>query len=321
MTRELLVLAAFLAGFVAGRADAQDLPLSFTWTAPPGCPDQAQVEADTRAMIARLPEDAGEHPVDIDVAVGRGPGDAWQAVIHTQSGGVRGERTLRDPSCPALARAVALIVALTLNADLVEAPLEPPAPPPPPAAPPPPPPPAPEPARFASSLVGFGFGLGLGMATGLLPNMAPGAAVHGLLTRGRFGLELRAAAHLPQTRAIDGRPGGEARFVGATWALVACYGSALERRFGAASCAGADLAWVRGKSRGIADPGAASGLWTRALVSAVARMRLSTRGGLRLSLEGARAFRRPVYAVEGAGNVYRPSRYGVGIALGGELYF
>lgn len=91
---------------------AQHDAFSVTWTAPTGCPDGAHVEAAVRAMLRRdVP--SGEARVVAQVtptATG-----TWHAELTTDTRGRRGTRSLDAPTCAALADAVAVIVAWTLD--------------------------------------------------------------------------------------------------------------------------------------------------------------------------------------------------------------
>jgi hypothetical protein len=166
----LASLALVAWAWSAGRATAET-PLDLEWLAPPPCPDVAYVRAGVAGLlagssetgsrvgaVARVTSTAGEWSLDLTI---------------TRDGNVA-HRTMKAASCPAVADAAALILALTIDpvhaslqarapsssppdggpldaahppgvASALPLPLPPPLPLPAPAPPPPAPPPAPPP--------------------------------------------------------------------------------------------------------------------------------------------------------------------------------
>ena len=156
----------------SGAARAQS-SLDLAWHAPAGCPDQASVVAAVQGLVTTVPPEA----LHVTATVHE-EGERWTVAL-VLSGAASGTRTLRAKSCPAVARATALIVALALDPTAKLPPEDAPAEPPPvPAPPPPPPPPSavpPPPARRASPFRPFVF-VGATGERALLPGLALGAA-------------------------------------------------------------------------------------------------------------------------------------------------
>jgi hypothetical protein len=145
-------LAAFLAAalvptLVAARLCAQTLPLSLTWSAPSGCPSADDVRREVARQAHVVP---GRAPPELVAEARVEPiGERWRVELRTTRAGVAGSQTLEDDSCELLARATALVLALSLydagdavapaGPDPQERRVEPPprrAPPPPTVSPP-----------------------------------------------------------------------------------------------------------------------------------------------------------------------------------------
>jgi hypothetical protein len=318
---------AFVLLMIAASAEAQgtegtsgDLPLELSWSAPRECPTQATVWAATRAMIKRLTREVEEHPVRVQVRVWRVREGVWNALIQSEGEGVGGERTLTGARCTDVARAVELVLALTLSAD---GNLEPPPPEPEPPPPPPPePPPAARPLPPPKSLAPFvhpALGLAALGGNGAVPGLGVAGQLRALLAFEHASVELRADGFLP--RSIHVADKGRARFYAGDVGLAGCYGQARERRIGAQGCGGGELSWARGRSTHIREPGSVSGLWARVFVEAAARVALPAGVMLRLSVEGSRGFATPRFAIHGPGRVYEPAAYALRIGLGAEYHF
>ncbi len=118
-----VVIVALVAGIgVAGllpSAHAQDVAWSLAWVAPPECPSEDSV----RASVAQLLGEGPAPPVAVSAraVVVRTSSDHWIVQLTTVREGSRGERVVEAPSCPSLANATALIVALTIDPERVAA--------------------------------------------------------------------------------------------------------------------------------------------------------------------------------------------------------
>src|SRR5882672_9283818 len=111
------------------RAFADDMPwLDLTVRAPPICPPGTEIEHEITRLVGDAPRDKGRLKATIDIA---GIDDrTWRARVHTEYGGEGGERTLEGGTCRAVARAAALVVALTVDSHAGAAEEPPPARPP-----------------------------------------------------------------------------------------------------------------------------------------------------------------------------------------------
>jgi len=91
--------------------------LKFTWDAPADCPAEPQV----RMEISRLLH--GDIKIrqggNLDVRVTVRNGETWSADLSTLHAGQTGRRLIEAPTCPSVADATALIVALMIDPDAV----------------------------------------------------------------------------------------------------------------------------------------------------------------------------------------------------------
>lgn len=89
------------------------------WEAPPGCPDQAWVQAQIAGLLAQAPARTGEAP-RVSLRVERLPAGRWRldATITTRDG--QGHRRLEGDRCEALAEAAALLTAIAAAPELQE---------------------------------------------------------------------------------------------------------------------------------------------------------------------------------------------------------
>lgn len=85
--------------------------LRIEWPTVPGCPDSSVVLARARAAISRS-KDAGDVRAVAEITPPGAEGGSWQLHIRTRTVLGAGERTLDVPSCDALARTAALLVAI-----------------------------------------------------------------------------------------------------------------------------------------------------------------------------------------------------------------
>lgn len=110
-----------VASFVVGHAYAQAQAPSFTlsWEAPEGCPSEAAV----RSAVDQLLGEGPPPPVHMAAraVVERTADDRWLVHLTTVSDGTTGERVVDAASCPSLAKATALILALAIDPERVAA--------------------------------------------------------------------------------------------------------------------------------------------------------------------------------------------------------
>jgi hypothetical protein len=107
-----LLAAALASTLFAGRLGAQTLPLSLKWSAPPGCPSADDVRREVARQVHVVP---GRAPPELVAEARVEPvGERWRVELRTTRAGVAGFQTLEDDSCELLARATALVLALSL---------------------------------------------------------------------------------------------------------------------------------------------------------------------------------------------------------------
>jgi hypothetical protein len=235
--------------------------LRIEWPTVPGCPDASVVLARARAALGQS-KDVEDVGAVAEITPPAKQGGPWLLHIRTRTVRAAGERTLEVPSCDAVARTAALLVALAALRsrapaeehaieELVPAPdrvdeSSAPAPPMPlrkrareeptalsPAAPD---------GRFAPSVE-------LGVAIGLLPRPAPMTSAMLAYERSSFRIRLGVRALLPQ-QTIDRGVGAELTALGAS--LDACGRLPLPLPFRGCphACAGATADDIRASGIG-----------------------------------------------------------------------
>ena len=128
-----LVLAAHLVqGTQLAPVDVQqpDAPVTwvFEWRAPPSCPTRDEVVAEIRSYVAEAEapaQAAARAKLRVEVEVTPVPrAEAWRAELRLSGGDGNSTRSFDAPDCASLARAVALVSAVTLDPVLVAGTLE-----------------------------------------------------------------------------------------------------------------------------------------------------------------------------------------------------
>lgn len=241
------------AALLAARAEADPQGLALSWTAPPECPSQTAV---LRAVGDARGDAANASPLTVTVTVTRA-GARWRAAVRTRSDTQAGERTLEARSCARLSQAVALVVALALDAEPEpvtdisrHTDRSPPTPvlfvedgelPPVlqrrrPTAP-----------RPAATHVSVGFSARAVLDGATLPEATGGFALGLRVGRGIF--EGRLDAGMLATRRAPGpRPGAFADF--GAWYVDALGCLRAGRRFEVGACVGAEVAMLTARAQG-----------------------------------------------------------------------
>src|SRR5271155_86039 len=102
------MLLALVAGSLPARralaAPSADPPLDFVWTAPDGCPSQAEVASDVLRLV-EAPK-VGTHVRSVAV-VTRGSSGSWSVRVTSVSDAGTDERSMEGESCYAVAEATA----------------------------------------------------------------------------------------------------------------------------------------------------------------------------------------------------------------------
>ncbi len=272
--------ALVLVAALPTRVDAASLEL--TWDAPQACPtiDSVQREV-TRLEGQRATLSALRASVHV-----RSTPTGWVAELRTDSNGAQGERTLEAADCAQLADAAALVIAMAHCPELAMGAIEPPAPPVPPGA------------QLAISAFAAGDWGSL-----LAPTFAAGLDLS--LAFGRFEVRALALRSLEQHR-LSGPQADSAVAVQAQLGLGVrgCW-YALESRVSLGPCVGVDAWLLSGSSSNVSLPSTGTGWWLGGLLGAQGKLRLFERLAVVVAIEVGAAAARPVFVVEGYGQVFR----------------
>lgn len=321
-----LLLASIIGGILLGPG------VKLEWSAPAACPGEAEVLADVDRLLGarRL---AVEVAVRAEITADR---DGHAATVTIDQAAAR---QLRARECAALARAIALVIAVAVDPvatvehvaivpppEPLEPPIVPKPPPQPPviapaivdprpapiAAPPPPvTPPRPRPrSEHAITVRG-------GVLLGVTP-LATGAVALGYrLDRGLLRVEARALYGTP--RRLDYPDGVGARLQAVTVGALACV--APERpgvRF--PLCLGLEAGPVIGRAIAAEAPRLRADLWASGLAGAGLVARLGPRVALVVGAEFAVALRRPAFHVGAREVLARAPAVGVRALVGLEFF-
>jgi hypothetical protein len=325
----LLWLGAALIGRTAAAGDAG---VQLSWAAPEGCPSEEAVLAEVSRLLG--PAEGPRHSVRASVKVTAERRGGFRARLSLETGAGRRERALEGPSCEAIGRATALILAFLVDpqaaseraggpsaAGSASAALASASALPPPAASPSsagaaPPAPAPalpatEAERRAEAAAWAPFAaLGGAVDTSLGPGAVGGiTAALGAASRAA-SVEVRAAYFLEVTSGVPARPAASAAFSSVSLGARACW-RLVPWAAWLGACAGLDGARLAGRAHGISAPGEAVG--HALLASAGLGAGVSPGKHLRLEagLEVRAALPRPRFEIDGVGLVHRPPAAGL----------
>jgi hypothetical protein len=106
------LMTALVAAAARSRAEGGDADLDLRWDAPSGCPAAEGVEAEVERLLGARAR-RGE-PVDAAAVVTHSE-RGWSLVLTTHVAGVEGRRVLEARSCEALAEALAIVLAMTID--------------------------------------------------------------------------------------------------------------------------------------------------------------------------------------------------------------
>ena len=288
---------------------------SFTWQAPAHCPDELIVRGYISERLDRPLTAWAPRGMYIAVQIDRQPDSGWRAEVMVASVDGEAERVLEHPdSCDALARGVALVIALAIETrsqtDSLQRPASEPVQPPPPRRT--------TPTRATTwSFVAAPYA---GTTAGMLPRVtvSPGGAV----TVGRNDIRWRVDGRFDWPRELvlaDREPKPRATF--SAWELGASIGrSTLNRkRVHAWLGVGALAARITAEPVDLVDGATQHAPWFAVLAGAYGELSLGRHIVLTVALEPFAALWRPHFVVRGIGDVHRPApggvRVGVGIGL------
>lgn len=240
----MLATPATAEASTAPDADAPTTSPTLRWSAPMGCPTDADVRTRVEALIGRSLRDHDE-AAQIDAEITASTPPQLRLVVRSDSG--TRERTIAAKDCTELAEIAAVVIAVTLDPS---ASLRAPEPAPPPDEPSPPaPPPAPrpvDPSPRVGGLVRLGGGVGLG----------PLPAVAGVLD-GEIGARWKHARlvvgveHQFPTEVTLRPSGAGARVALTAVRVVGCYVGTVGKRVEFPICAGASAGVMSARGFGV----------------------------------------------------------------------
>jgi hypothetical protein len=304
------------------------------WDAPAECPAQADVLAEVNRLLGGAPDPTGRKRLGAKANVERDPKGGFRVHLTTDMAGVSGERDLDAPTCPALADATALVLALTFDPEAVaarraEARKEPT--PERSAAPVraagPPTSPSSRPAAAADSSTGSEAGrernwhvvIGAEMngSLGPLPTLAYGLGgrIGILVRRARFDA---GATYWPDQRATvgDRDSGGDFRLFAGN--ADGCY-AVIVRPVELSPCVGIELGRMSAEGYGVKRPDSGAATWFAPWAGALGALSIASPVRARIDLGIEVPLLRPPFYLQGVGSVHRASaiaaRGGIGIEL------
>lgn len=290
--------------------------------------------------------DAAE-PVHVTARVTPSPSREWRAELRTETRGTPGTRTLVAPSCPALADAVAVIVAWMIDPAVraftapptpettaPDAPAPPPARPPPDASPtapetaaPPPAAPVAEPVRSAppsrsSSSRGWRVRVSVGARgdLGPLPSFAVGPAARVSIVRGRVRLFLHGAWRPTQRFERTASPSTGGAFD--LWNVG--FGACLRwpsRTVTPTLCASLEGGALSGAGFGVTRPDTDTQPWLAASAGGGFEVPLTSWLSLSARVSALVPWVRPRFVLVNVGEVHQPSPVGLASEIDAEVIF
>ncbi len=290
----------------AARAD-NVRSFDLTWQAPPECPSGQEVERDISRLIG---ESSHERTVRAFAAVTASE-DGWRVRVRLETGGEVSERSLAAPTCRALEKAVALVVAITIEPRAAASE-------PPPVLPPPQNDVAPKPLSPAvvreptRALQGFAV-LGPATEVGLLPQLGLGGELDAGLRLPAFSVELLGALYAPQRNTVKGSTGG--RFTLASAGIRAC-GRIFGVQVELLGCADSLVNRLASRGFGVTTPGSASTWLVTVGLGPRVDIRLGPTFLLRFDVGAGYAPGRANFVLDNVGRVYTATHVEVNGRLG-----
>ena len=299
-----LLVAILFSGNVGQAEPASSFELS--WQAPATCPSRDEVARE----IGRLIGDAARARATVRAfaEVTRHDEEGWRVHIRLQEGTHQSERSFDGPSCQAVTRVAALIIALTIDPTAGSAPE--PAPPRPVEKPPSSPPNAP-PAGEAP--LKWFLGAGPLFEQRLLPRLGFGVEVSLGMRLPAFSAELRGAASLSQPTDATSAGAGGRFFLAAMGARVcARIVPGMAEIFG---CAAGSLDRLQADGYGVTLPGSATATFGTLALGPRVDFRLGVAPSISLGAEATHTFSEADFVLDNIGSVHRTPRWGVSARL------
>jgi hypothetical protein len=292
--RRATLVAALLAlhPFDARAAEANG---GFAWVAPEGCPSSSNVETRIRARV-RSP---WEWPV-------RGRVEREGSAMRVELTTPRGQRVLTAPTCEQAAEAVAVIVALAVDGQSLDAPLGEPIPA------------RAEPVRTESPPAQglqresggrmWGVSIAGAVDSASLPSPSPGLAVGVGVSTGALSLGLSATGFLPRTAVAPTDSSVRASVALVDLMVSGCVVTSLKPRIPAeiGACVGGGVGAMPAGSEGIVAPKRGVGVRPQGTIAGRIGWWLGDRALLVVQAGPMVDPSRPPFQVDGVGDVYRP---------------
>ena len=323
------VLGLAVPGPALPASASQEKAFTLSWQAPPDCPSPDEV----RAAVARLL--GGEIRLtagrDLKATASVAHGQVWSVSIETDFAGRPGRRSLEAASCQDLADATSLILALTIDPDvLATRPARPNPPPPPPPSPPAPQLPLPvatttRPApQKQSAPTDLLLGLYAQGSQGTLPAVDVGLGGGVGVAGRRYRAELRAAYGLRRDQSVNvsAPPGAYGKFNFLAGTLAGCLNLGQEAvAFG--PCADAEVGWVSAQGFGVSQSLQATKPWLAVGAGGYAAISLGSRWSVPLHLDVLAPLLRREFVFNAAvpSRVFQAPAVGVRVNVGVELRF
>jgi hypothetical protein len=325
-----MTLAAILTAWLAAQAAAPPAPpppepapapapvapapqapvelVELTWDAPPGCPTADAV----RASIARgIPSAAGGVArVRAGVVVTPVDAEHWRAAVELRGADWEATRTLKGPTCAAVADAASLVIVLALATELKEREvvIEAPAPLPPP--------PPPEEVTLISSPVA-GANLVVDMATLPSATFGAGIAVGWRWEHGRA--DLRGALFRDRSGTLADQPGTGVELSLLSASLRGCYVRGRVVALGPCVAAGVDR--LSGRGFGALSTTEATNIAPFLAPGLLVEWHVARRVVAFVSAEAAIPLVRARFSIEHVGQVHQPASASFRGAAGLEWRF
>ncbi len=311
-------------GTTEGVARAADA-LHFRWTAPDGCPNEADVRA---ASLRGVDAESADETLEVEALVETidAAEKPWRVKLSTRRGESRGEREIVAGTCDGVAEATAVLVALAMSSRDVafELPIEEASRPSGESRPPDDSRPsdakraARSPSR--SRARAFAFGASLAADSSALPRFAVGGSLTAAWTPGRARLELDGRVWSSQSASMATSSTG-ARFSMRTLGGRACWSAVRSGALEVSPCAGADVNFVTGAGYGTTRDVEGDAAWTVIAAGGLVRLRLTPWLALRSRIEAAVPVTRPTFVVENVGDLHQPSAWTGLVSVGLEVNF
>jgi hypothetical protein len=277
-----------------------------TWDAPADCPSAQEVERDIMRLIG---ESSHERTVRASAVV-TGNDDGWRVRVRMETGGEISERSLSAPTCRALEKAVALVIAIAIEPRAAAG--EPP-PPPPPQPIDVVPPKTPPPVIVREPALRWFAALGPATELGLLPQLGMGGELALGIRLPPLSVELLGALYLPQSVTVKGPAGG--RLTLASAGIRTC-GRVLGGQVELFGCADALVNRLGARGFGVTTPGSASTMLVSFGLGPRIDVRLNRTFFLQFDAGASYAPGRANFVLDNVGRVYTATHVGMNGHIG-----